>query len=291
MKSIPTRSQAPADSLAPRDPNLYERVLLAGVFTQSQSANRVAEKNSQTRATIEALITAFADDADPDLGDRLSAVDLERQQLEPFLWDVISQSDASRRLGAARLLARIATARSLGMLVDLVNDPATRNAALPAVARLSSAGELAQLVSVEPDAELRRNLLQSLVERRDDEAVGWYLRFVNATASQNDALAALDHCADPPVELLLGYLNNPRRWVRRAAARSLARLPDPRIADELSGAVLEGFGRQEALLALLMSSSPEAERVLDQARRNLYLVAAVRAAEVELRSLTVPERR
>jgi hypothetical protein len=55
--------------------------------------------------------------------------------------------------------------------------------------------------------------------------------------------------------------------------------------------VERGIGRQEALVALLLSSNAQAADILSRARHDLYLVASVQAAEFELHLLSNSERR
>ncbi|MEX2114926.1 MAG: HEAT repeat domain-containing protein [Pirellulales bacterium] len=273
-----------------RDPNIYEQVLLMSV-AKATPRNQIPANFTKESRAVEDLITAFEEEPAPNVDHQLTAMQGQGARWERYLWSVVAQGDASRRLGATRLLARIATWQSLPVLEELANDPATRMTAVLAIARLGSARNAAQLASIEPAGELRQALLRTLLERHDEESVALYLNFINGQEFRGDALVALDAASDPPIDLLLRFLDSPQKWIRLAAARSLARLPNPEIAERLSGAMLNGYGRQEALLALLLSSSDQAERILAQARQDLYLVASVHAAEQELRSLTVLERR
>jgi HEAT repeat protein len=282
--------QPPGSSMEPRDPSMYERVVLMSASANHDRNRRGRVKPQPVDRTIEesleAWIVALSKNPNAEIGEPLAGAQNDLARCERLLWDIISRGSAERRLGAARVLARIATPRSLPVLIELTNDPTTRGAAILALGRLASVSDLARLASVEPDAKLRRNLLRSLLERRTDESIGIYLDFVNHRGTRADALGAAADMADPPVDLLLAFLESSQKSLRLAAAQALARLPNPQIARRLSGSVLDGIGRQEALVALLLSRSAQAEGVLREARQNLYLVASVQAAEQELHSLT-----
>ena len=199
--------------------------------------------------------------------------------------------DPRERRGAAIALSRIGTPRSLNVLVDLTRDPLTHAAAVSGLCRLGRAVDLASLATVEADSKLRRKLLATLLERQTEESVGLLLDFVRSPGFRADALAAAETVEQPPVDLLVGFLESPQKSTRLAAAQALGRLPDVDLPERLSGSALGGIGRQEALVALLLSPNAQAASFLNQARQDLYLVASVHAAEQELHSLEIPERR
>jgi hypothetical protein len=283
------RPELTEESNVSRDPNVYERVVLHGVWGNRSRPRAVADQRASGQELLEELIAALASDAHADVGARLATIAGARH--ERALWNIIPRATPARRLGAVRLLARIATPRSLSILADLTNDPATHAAAIEGLGGLVSAQDLAQMATVEPDAPLRRHLLSTLLLRRTDEAVGLYLEFVNNPRSRSEVLDIPAGMKNPPVDVLLTFLSRPQPSVRLAAAQVLGRLPQPEIAARLSESVYDVIGRQEALVALLLSPVPEAANVLREARGNLYLVAAVQAAELQLQSLAISERR
>lgn len=306
-----TRAEPPADSPAPspvaistaaepqpagrpiaaRDANQYERIVLMSAAThrrpKSREPVRSKPADDPTAEWIEELIVALANDPKADVGERLPTIESKIARYEPLLWAAVRQGSAERRLGAARLLSKVGTPQSLPVLTGLLNDPASHKLAILGLGRLAGAQDLAQLVSAEQDADLRRHLLAALLARRTEESVALYLDFVTEPVSRSDALGALGAMADPPADLLFAFLECPERSQRLAAAQSLARLRDPQVVRRLSELVPAGIGRQEALIALLLSPSAQAARFLTQARENLYLVAAVQAAEQQLYSLTI----
>lgn len=266
-----------------RAPNLYEQVILMSL-ADKPAASRPAPHPAELKQLTDELVAELAADAAADVEKRLTPLERELARCERLLWMVARREDGQRRLGAARLLARIGTPRSAPVLLELAADPATHEAAVPGLARLADDAQLAQLVAVEPAADLRGQLLHMLLARRTPTAVARYLGFVHDPVSRSEALAVLADAQDPPAELLLAHLENPSRAVRLAAALALSRLTDPAVVEELCHSIA-GIGRQEAIIALLLSSSEEAAGCLSRARGNLYLVASVQAAEQQLHLL------
>ncbi len=266
---------AAGEAIVGRDPNLYERVVLAATMPSPDGQVIDIEQ-------VERLIAALADDPDANIaGDVASPRRFARH--ERRLWKAVRGDDAKRRLGAARLLARVGTRRSLPVLEELLADPATHAAALRGASRLVDDRSLARLAAAEPDAALRRELLQTLAARDSRAAAGLYLEFVRDERSGSEALKAIVDSQRAAVDQLFAYLESPQPAVRLSAARALAALTDPAVIERLAQS-LDGIGRREAIVALLSSPSAEAARYVDQARQNLYLVATVRAAEQQLHS-------
>ncbi|MEX0677839.1 MAG: HEAT repeat domain-containing protein [Pirellulales bacterium] len=281
------RSQPPADgAVASRDPNLYERVILLKTAPKP-ARDYAAAKAANRDALVDELIDALAADAHADVDDRLARLPGDLSRCERLLWKMVRAGSAERRLGAARLLARIGTPRSLPLLTELASDPATHEAAVVGLGRLAGDANLARLAAVEPDVRLRRQLLETLLARQSPEAVGLFLGFVNEPRSRSDALAVLAEVKNPPADALLAYLESPQHTLRLSAALALSRVSDPAVVERLCESVW-GIGRQEALIALLLSRSEKATGCLNEARGNLYLVASVQAAEQQLHSLQIP---
>jgi len=126
--------------------------------------------------------------------------------------------------------------------------------------------------------------LDRLLASRSPLDAARFLMLVAQPTTQKEALAALERTTNPPIDNLAAFLDDPRRPVRLAAAHALSTLDDPLAIERLSQSV-GGIGRQEALMALLASRSPRASQLVDAARRDVYLMASVRAAEQQLMSL------
>jgi len=292
-------SPSAARSIEPRDPTPYERIVFLstvasrrhhrGVPTQSAGVEQKRTKLKQDSEPLNELIAALAADPAADVDARLAAVESDFWRTEPSAWEVIERGSPERRLAAAQVIARIGTARSLPVLAGLLGDPATHKTAIAGLCRLARPADLKGLAIAEPNAALRQQLLTALLARRTEESVGLYLELVN-DGFRADALTASSAMADPPVDLLIAFLENPQRPVRLAAAQTLGSLPEADIAARLSDSVFRGIGRQEALLALLLSPDAQSARFLAAARQNFYLMASVYAAEQQLHSLTLTER-
>jgi hypothetical protein len=284
LESGPPVAPAPAGpwSVVPRDPNAYERVALIRMIHEPRRNALLAEAE-----LVDELIAALAKDPDADIQERLATLPEDLIRWERRLAEIARGDTSERRLGAARLLSRIGTRRSVPLFAGLTADPQAGEAALHGLGRLASEGELARLASAEPDAELRRRLLRLLLERRTPGAVALYLEFVGAPAARSEALTVVAEMDDAPADQLLGYLDSPQSSTRLAAALALSRISDPTVVERLCGSV-GGIGRQEALIALLLSQSEQAAGCLDRARQNLYLVASLHAAERRLDALQIP---
>jgi hypothetical protein len=289
----PRRLQATApepkrpSTIVPRDPSVYEQVLLLRAFPK-RSAQGPGTSGVQTKfVDLDELITRLAKDPQAQVDDELARLQHGAARVEPRLWKAAREGEAEKRLGAARLLARLGTSRSAPVLVELAADPAMHEAAVAGLARVGTNRDVARLAATEPDTALRRQLLAALVSRGTSDAVALYLGFVSAPGSRTDALTALTGAEHLPADVLLTYLESPQGATRLAAALALSRISDPAVVERLCDFVW-GIGRQEALVALLLSQTEQAAGCVNHARTNLYLVASLRAAERRLDSLQIP---
>jgi hypothetical protein len=286
-----------ADLVAARKPNEYERVILAQTFGRPAARRKPKPKPPTSEEVLETLladeIASHSGAADPtaareEISKLLAAPQTDLPGIETLLWEVIAQQEDDRRQAAVRLLAQVATPRSAPLLVELARNPKTHEVAVLGLARLASNDELARLAAGERDAALGRRLMGMLLARNTPDAVVRYLELVDHRQTRREALWALREMDDPPVDLLFGFLDSPQERPRLSAALALAQLGDPEVARRLSAFVYRDTSRQGALAALLLSRSETANRFLNVARQDLYLVAAVRAAEFEIHSLTEP---
>ncbi len=289
----PTQGNAKLDSavVESREPNLYERALLARKAVERRKEEPNTPRQEPHATTVEQLVAALANDPRADVEAQLALASRHLARSERRLWEMAASADARQRRGAAIVLSRIGTPRSLNVLMNLTRYPDTHPAAVAGLCRLAAASDLANLASVEVDPPLRREVLAALLERQSQEAVGMYLQFVRSPDHRADALAAAAKVEQPPVDVLVGYLESPQKSTRLAAAQALARLGDVDLPERLSASALGGVGRQEALVALLLSRSAQAASFLSRARADLYLVASIYAAEQEAHSLTLAEQR
>jgi hypothetical protein len=270
-----------------RDASLYERVVLESAFAKRTSSHGLPAKREAIRRQIEELVVLISATAPSRIDQVLAESPIDPARYEPMLWNLARRESPEHAVGAARILARVGTAESLPVLADLLGDRATHEAAILGVCRLAGPADLARLAAVEPDGVSRRNLLRALLDRQTDASIGLFLGFVGQRNFRADALDAIAAMQDPPVDLLLAYLEGSQKSVRLAAAQALGRVNGADVARRLSRSVFSGIGRQEALVALLLSPTPQAAIFLNAARRDLYLVASVQAAEQQLFTLTI----
>jgi hypothetical protein len=289
-----------AGSIEPRDPTPYERIVFMAATasrrphraetTPSARAEQKAVKAKPGPRLLDELIALLAADPAAAVDEQLAAAQSDVGRYEPALRAIVDRGDPKHRLAATLVIARIGTAQSLPVLAGLLGDPATHKAAIAGLCRLASPADLRWLVAAEPSSALRQNLLTALLARRTEESVRLYLEFVGDVGYRADALAASSAMADPPIDLLIAFLESPQSTLRLAAAQAVGSLPEVDIASRLIDSVYGGIGRQEALLALLLSPDAQSARFLSGARRDISLVASVYAAEQQLRSLTLTER-
>jgi hypothetical protein len=213
------------------------------------------------------------------------------ERYEPALWKILivdaahggAPAEASaRRLAAARLLSQLSTPRSSVVLRELAAAPDCRAAAIVGLARVADESLCLELIDSEPQPELQRLLLSSLLGRGDDAAVRSFLEFVDDPAWTALALAAARETARPPVDSLFAVLEGPQVSLREAAAKTLGNLADPSVPQGLAQHVVNNVSRREALVGLLFSYSPASASFLRSARQDLYLAATVQAVESDL---------
>jgi hypothetical protein len=295
--------------LSPHNPTLYEQVLLAGSFPAPKAASRTNEPRQRqiVRRPLPAMAkephsrvavtqkspgaSRVATTANREFAALAAVVGEINKSLsnparcEPLLWKAIREQTGLSRTGAVELLALVATERSLPMLAELANSPDTHDAAIHGLARLAPAADVAYLAARETGPELRRELCAALVARRTEQSVRFYLELVARPELRRDALDALADAQPLPGELLLTFLRSSDGRSRLAAAQALGRVDDPAIVDALRQSLAENGNRHDALVALLLNPTPQAAAVVNAARADLYLVATVRAAEIELHQL------
>ncbi|HTU24149.1 MAG TPA: hypothetical protein VMF30_02050 [Pirellulales bacterium] len=298
-ESAEARSRGDA-RFEPREPTAYERIVLATATANRRRAQRrqvetaVWEKKGvETKkrpSALEELITGLVADPQTDVGEQWAAVENHIERFEPKLWEIADEGNPQRRLAAAQVIARIGTAQSLPVLEGMLGDPALHQCAIAGMCRLADSSELARLVVAESDEELRQLLFGTLLERRTMESIGLFLELVSSLRFRGDALTTASAMADPPVDVLIAFLQHPEQRMRLAAAEALGSLPQADIASRLGESVHRGVGRQEAIMALLLSPEAQSARFLNALRQDVGMAALIFAAQQQLRSLTLTER-
>lgn len=137
--------------------------------------------------------------------------------------------------------------------------------------------------SPEPDAAAQRRLWAESLSRADPEAMSYYLTAIER--GDRAALAEVAEVENPPLDVLFNSLEGPVVQRRLAAALALGRIERVEVTWGLGQCVQRGVSRQEALVGLLARKDAGAIRLIEEAREDISLAAAVEAAQWQLNSL------
>ena len=283
---------------ASREPTPLEMlafVRAGGMLPRSQPSRRPKDPDAveSPPKTIqpdwtERIGPALADlrlDPDADVAQIADSFRDDRALVEEELARRIRDSRGDPPIAEIRLLSEVCGLRSLPLLRRLFEMQSARESALAGLLRLESEQNLAQLVLKIEDRDLRQRTLATLLERDNPLAVELFLGFVNDTAFGHVALESLRLVTSVRVEQLFEFLYGPRQQLRLAAARVLGRLGDPAVLDQLMTMVLQNDHAHEAFIGLLSSPAEEVRGFLQQAQRDLSLVATLQSAEHHLDEL------
>lgn len=262
----------------------YEQVLIAAAqrrFNQHRAKDGPAENRNNP---LEGLILQLTHEADADAAELSQSLLGEREKYERQLGSMVQQSEGPRRVAAVRLLAHVATWRSLPLLSELRPWPPTRREVAMAVARLANPVALFRLSKSEPNPELRQKFMAALLEQGSAEAVGLFLHLVRDPTVSSAALESVSHVPNRPVDVLFGFLHSPRVQVRLAAARVLGQLNNPNVSQQLVRLVFSSDVGREALVALAASDEPLATEFVRRAQLDLSLASSMRAARYRVQS-------
>jgi len=276
-------SVAEATLTGSRPATPYEQLLVQ----VAERRGRVRRGAQPDRAVdpLEAVIAKLI--ADPSLDVRGIAASLpgDRDRNEIALLRRLTAAGVDEQQAIARLLEHVGTARSVPALVGLAEQRETHIVAVQALLRHADDATLAGLANVERDPTLQQELVGRLLSRNTPDAVKLYLDLLAAPQTRDAAFAALDGVASPPIEFLFAELNGGNTSRRLAAALVLGRVDGPQVTERLVAQAFGPVNRQEALLALVASSGPDARRFVDAARRDQTLFAAVNSAQLQLQRL------
>jgi hypothetical protein len=264
-------------------PAALEQVLVTAVRRRVRAAR--AASSSELAEPLGSLIDQLVENPAADLSEACEQLMPQRGRWEQELAALVAQSHGHTRLAAVRLLARIATPRSLPLLLQVRQWPPARRDATAAVARLANPLTLARLAQAEPWPDLQQRLLSALLQQGNDQAVYLFLQFVRQPATCEVALKAVPDVSRPPLDILFAYLQGPQVRTRIAAARVLGQVDDPQVSRRLIHLVFHGQASREALVALAASHEASAAEFVAQARRDLALAASMRAARQRAASL------
>lgn len=137
--------------------------------------------------------------------------------------------------------------------------------------------------SEERAADARQRLWAETLRRADPEAMSNFL--VAIERGDRAALAAVAEVDHPPLDYLFESLEGPLVERRLAAALALGRVERAEVTWGLGQCLQRGVSRQEALVGLLARQDAGAIRLIEEAREDIHLAAAVEAAQWQLNSL------
>jgi hypothetical protein len=204
-------------------------------------------------------------------------------RLEADLATAAADAHGLRRGAAARLLAGVATPRSLPLLWRLADDPQTRPYALPALHRLADPASLNDFQHREAERAARRRLVAT--SARAAGAAGASLSVGALLAPPEPSVGTAPAARiDPAAEALFAQLSARDADARVRAARELARRGDPAVTARLARMAEANVSRREALIALASSGRPEARAFMDRAARAPALAGPARSALLQSRT-------
>ena len=280
-KSSRTDSEGGSYSSASSLPNTFERAI---ALTVQQRAGRAPRSDTEVDEVVASTVAKIAQDDQMDVATLAKQLAEQGTAAELQLAEFIRRTSGGDQMAAAKLLAHIATWRSLPILGELYRSAEMRPVVAPAIARLADPVSLFHVARAEDLPEVQQTLFAGLLEQGTAISVDLFLNLVNDPAWSSISLASLPHVKEAPVELLLSRLQDTRVSRRAAAAQTLGRLSRAEISHRLIAMADAGQFRREALLALVQSQEPTAVNFILRAQRDLSLMASVRALQARFNS-------
>jgi hypothetical protein len=165
--------------------------------------------------------------------------------------------------------------------------PPAQNAKVPSVAKVVAPAPVdvqhvaMELSRRELTAARRRELLASLAREASPGALDLYLDQLSQSATQRDALVALDRVDRPPVDALLRRLQDPLVARRLAAARALGWIDGPELTKRLADMARQNRSRREAMFALASSRGSEARQFVENAAQGGPLAGVAKSVLIQ----------
>jgi hypothetical protein len=198
---------------------------------------------------------------------------------EQIAWSLLPGRSEHELVAASRVLACVASARSLPTLRWLAEQPSTHAIATQCIARLGSQREVYERTTRESDPTLQRELAGSLLKRGDPASITLFLRLAGTASTSSAALSAAATAQQAPVGAILAQLQSPRVRERLVAAKVLGVLPLPDISPRLIELVANDGCRREVLISLARRRDPMALQFVQRASGDEWLAASLRAAQ------------
>ncbi len=270
----------PKETQRVRAANTYERTMLLLHRARMAKARR-AEK---TEAENPFVVAIAAVDSRPE-----DAAAVARRLAETYpdgearLLALLQMTQGSKREAVIRLLAPLATRRSLAVLLESCRQGGYSVDAAEAVLRLCTATELAALARDEADSNLARTWMAALAGRESPDAARQFLALVEDPIHSITALSTCSSASRQAVEVWFAALSSRRVATRMAAARALGALNDPGVSARLARLAINGTTGPEAMAGLLTSTDEVAEEFRRFARDDVRLWPTLRAIDLRLR--------
>lgn len=279
------RAHDAGQTLLVQSPTLYERVVLSETMPLTKKhAATTAHKRRGRQTTMARAQSGPSVRWDNPLA---AGILVTARRAGETAGGLIAQQNRWRASVSRTTVEFVAgTAVSIERAVRLARNASPHGRAIEDVVARGSVSDIANVLVREPEPDFRRRLLVELLTRGTTESVDSYLGFVANPVSRSEALAALAAAPRVPSDVLLDYLRSPRVPQRYAAALALGRISHAAVIDALGASLADAGSRQQALVALLINPNARAAEIIDRAREDLYLVASVRAAELDLHRLT-----
>ncbi len=182
-----------------RPPTLLEQMMILPDIQRAERRVRFERETNFTERlgeTVEQIVATPQTDISAVARKLVSDADLEI--VEVILVRELQKVEGEKRVVLLRLLGEVATGRSLPLLLEFLDDPSTRYAAMPGVIRLGGARTLATLVTQETDPLTQRRLLAQLGRSDPRQVVPVYLYFIEHEETSASALSALKDIPAPP---------------------------------------------------------------------------------------------
>ncbi|HEV7999871.1 MAG TPA: hypothetical protein VGP63_08335 [Planctomycetaceae bacterium] len=241
-------------------------------------------------AIVSAAINRFVSDSKLDVVKVGTELSIASPNHEKFLLLTLNRGTRPQQVAALRLLAETGSSASVGPLLRAAEEPQLRPASVEALARLADPSLVSEMARVEPNGELRRNLMAALLVRGEPAALEEFLSFVENDRTADAALAAAQSVKRPPMELLFSTFSQPLEAHRIAAARVIGRIDGAATTQRLIAMVELGVNRHEACIALLSSRGEEATRYVNAAAQRDPSLAAILSGARMFTQLDNPPR-
>ncbi|MBN1853805.1 MAG: hypothetical protein JW829_13820 [Pirellulales bacterium] len=267
-------------SFAGRELNLYEQVVY-----RTLEQRRIVPNHADKMARLQHAMDQLIENPDSDIAMVAEPLRAETALFERTLARTAQYGRGPRRNAAIRLLGELAGDRSVGLLVMLSRQAGTRTVAIQTLIRFARSETIFHLAVHESETGIQKAMARALLDRGDRESMTAYLELVANHATKNAALGALRETDTVSADAFLAFLESDESHLKKAAALTVSRLDGLEISNRLIQMVQTRRSIDGALLALMLSQNPYAIQFLENAARDMSLIAAVNLARCQAQLL------